>query len=192
MKKTLSTKQARKEWQTQTKLRMVSAFGKKCCICGYSKCIQALEFHHLNPGEKDFNPSRTKISPKTWEKICRELRKCVMLCANCHREVHQGMRKIPKDAIRFDESFADYTANTTHGAMDKCPVCKKPKMKYHRVCSLACAAAIRNRINWDKINLAKLLKDGYTTGEIGDLIGVSDSTVRKRISKLGLRNIVQN
>lgn len=60
--------------------------GGKCSICGYNKSIAALEFHHINPNEKDkdyFN-MRGGLSPK----LKTELDKCVLLCANCHREIH--------------------------------------------------------------------------------------------------------
>ena len=36
------------------KQRLVNALGGKCCICGYDKCLSALEFHHTDPNEKDF------------------------------------------------------------------------------------------------------------------------------------------
>jgi len=62
--------------------------GGQCQICGYSQCIQALEFHHKDPNEKDF-----AISSKTraWKFVEAELAKCVMLCCRCHREVHAGI-----------------------------------------------------------------------------------------------------
>ena len=58
--------------------------GSKCTICGYDKCISALEFHHKNPDQKSCS-----ISECTSEKrMIDESKKCVLLCANCHREVH--------------------------------------------------------------------------------------------------------
>ena len=61
--------------------------GGKCQLCGYDKCAQALEFHHLDRNKKDFGVSADGIT-RAWSKIKSELDKCVMLCANCHREVH--------------------------------------------------------------------------------------------------------
>ena len=69
--------------------------GNKCSICGYNKCIQALEFHHFNAGEKDFGIS-AKGYTRSWNSIKMELDKCVLLCANCHREVHEGMTQLPQ------------------------------------------------------------------------------------------------
>lgn len=64
--------------------------GGKCNICGYSKCISALEFHHIDPEEKDFGIGH-KGYTRSWEKVKEELDKCIMVCANCHREIHSGL-----------------------------------------------------------------------------------------------------
>jgi 5-methylcytosine-specific restriction endonuclease McrA len=68
--------------------------GGKCFLCGYKKCIQALEFHHLDKSQKDFGLSADGIT-RSWIKTKHELDKCVMLCANCHREVHAGLTQLP-------------------------------------------------------------------------------------------------
>lgn len=59
---------------------------------GYNKCIAALEFHHLDPNEKDFGIASSGAT-RTFEKIKVELDKCIMVCANCHREIHDEERK---------------------------------------------------------------------------------------------------
>lgn len=57
-----------------------------CCVrCGYNKCIDALDFHHLK--DKKFNISKDGHT-RSWEKTKEELDKCILLCANCHREEH--------------------------------------------------------------------------------------------------------
>lgn len=61
--------------------------GGKCEKCGYNKCNAALDFHHLDPKEKDFALSSKGIT-RGWERVKNELDKCVLLCANCHREIH--------------------------------------------------------------------------------------------------------
>ena len=61
--------------------------GGKCEKCGYNKCNGALDFHHLNPLEKDFSISSTGTT-KSFERIKKELDKCILVCANCHREIH--------------------------------------------------------------------------------------------------------
>lgn len=64
--------------------------GNKCCICGYDKYIGALEFHHLNPNQKDFGIG-SKGYTRSFTKVKEELDKCICVCANCHREIHAGL-----------------------------------------------------------------------------------------------------
>jgi hypothetical protein len=66
---------------------VVDRLGGKCEICGYDKCLTALEAHHVDPSIKDFNISDVT----SVERIEVELEKCVLLCANHHREVHEGL-----------------------------------------------------------------------------------------------------
>jgi transposase len=76
------------ERQRNLKNEMIQYKGGKCEMCGYNKYSGALEFHHLNPSEKEFNLSNLK-SYKFDEVIKNELDKCSLLCSNCHREIHR-------------------------------------------------------------------------------------------------------
>ncbi len=67
--------------------------GGKCQICGYSKCSAALELHHIIPKDKSFGIGE-KGYTRSWEKVKAELDKCVLLCANCHREVEAGITQL--------------------------------------------------------------------------------------------------
>lgn len=68
--------------------------GKKCMICGYSRCVNALEFHHKDPSKKDFGISSTTITNKSVELLRNEIEKCILVCANCHREIHYNIIKV--------------------------------------------------------------------------------------------------
>ena len=59
-----------------------------CTICGYDKNLSALEFHHKKPQEKLFPLSSREIKAYSIEKLLNEVQKCILLCANCHREHH--------------------------------------------------------------------------------------------------------
>ena len=76
--------------------------GNKCEICGYSKCSEALDFHHINPQEKDFNFSDRDVA-LDWEMIKKELDKCILVCSNCHREIHAGLRNLYGKEIMKNE-----------------------------------------------------------------------------------------
>ena len=70
----------------QRKHKAVEVKGGCCQHCGYAKYYGALEFHHLDPGEKDMDWS--KMRKTSWNNILTELDNCILLCANCHREEH--------------------------------------------------------------------------------------------------------
>lgn len=78
--------------------------GNKCQLCGYNRCIEAMEFHHLDFSEKEFGISQ-KGYTRSWEIVKEELEKCIILCANCHREVHSGLQHL---RVTADEKVGEF------------------------------------------------------------------------------------
>ncbi len=68
------------------KSQLVEYFGGSCKICGYNKCVGALEFHHENPNDKSFGLSSRGLT-RSFKKALEEAKKCILVCANCHREI---------------------------------------------------------------------------------------------------------
>jgi orotate phosphoribosyltransferase-like protein len=87
-KKKVSKSEAVIDWRRRTKVKLVEYKGGKCQICDYNKSINALQFHHLNPNEKDFTISGKSLS---FERLKNEVDKCVLVCSNCHSEIHEGI-----------------------------------------------------------------------------------------------------
>lgn len=85
--KSLSSYEKVKSWRQRAKEKAVNYLGGKCQNCGYNRSLRALSFHHCNPEEKDFNISSQCIA---WEAVVKELDKCVLVCSNCHMEIHDG------------------------------------------------------------------------------------------------------
>lgn len=75
--------EANRKWKMEEKKKAVEYKGGSCIKCGYNKCLTALEFHHVIPEEKDNYNSHW-----TFERNKNELDKCILVCANCHREIH--------------------------------------------------------------------------------------------------------
>jgi DNA-binding CsgD family transcriptional regulator len=78
-----------KTHRQRLKEKSITYKGGCCEKCGYDRCNSALEFHHLDPNKKDFGIG--SYSVLSWEKIKLELDKCIMVCANCHREIHHNL-----------------------------------------------------------------------------------------------------
>lgn len=66
-------------------------FGGKCSLCGYDKCDDALQFHHIDPSKKEFSLGM-KRGYKI-ETLREELKKCILVCSNCHIEIHYKMKQ---------------------------------------------------------------------------------------------------
>ena len=71
------------------KQKLVDIFGGKCKICGYNKCVQALEFHHLDPTQKRYEIGRGHC--RKWEEILNEAKKCILVCVNCHAKIENNI-----------------------------------------------------------------------------------------------------
>jgi hypothetical protein len=180
--------EAVKQWRKNTKLKLITCMGNKCQICNYNKSTNALEFHHLDPNEKDFSLGSIRANPKNWKSIVEELAKCILLCANCHREVHENITELPKEYQKFDESLLQLEENkhllkqtqTTY-----CPVCNKQKENRNRFCSLSCAASTKQKVDWDSINLIDLIENQkIPKTKIAEMMHCSDQAVNKRYKKL--------
>jgi len=81
-----------KRFRKNQKNRAVEYLGGKCTLCGYNKCNQSLDFHHKNPTTKEFSISQN--CNRSWSKMVKELDKCIILCRNCHGEVHAGITSL--------------------------------------------------------------------------------------------------
>ncbi|HAG27313.1 TPA: hypothetical protein DCG61_00805 [Patescibacteria group bacterium] len=77
------------------KERALQQLGGQCIYCGYSKYQGALEFHHKVATTKEFGIGQ-KGHSRSWSKVLDELEKCILVCSNCHKEVHAGLRSIPE------------------------------------------------------------------------------------------------
>lgn len=79
------------------KQKAIQYKGGSCSVCGYNKCYYSMIFHHLDPNSKDFDLGGNHC--RKWETIKAELDKCVLLCHNCHGEVHAGITVLPKSGV---------------------------------------------------------------------------------------------
>jgi Helix-turn-helix domain len=78
------------EWRRGVKRRLVAEAGGSCEVCGYDRCVAALQFHHRDPATKRFIISRQGVT-RSFAETKQEASKCMLLCANCHAEVEAGL-----------------------------------------------------------------------------------------------------
>jgi hypothetical protein len=181
--------EAVKKWRTSTKARIVKAMGEKCVCCDYNGCFDAMELHHLDSSVKEFGLGGVRANPRSWLIIVEELRKCVLLCCRCHREIHAGDRMLPDDFCSFDEKYLDYRILNVLEVNDICPVCGTDKPIHQITCSVDCARKIRHKIDWAKYDLIEMSKT-MSNVAIGRALGCSDISVGKRIRRLKMISLV--
>lgn len=74
----------------KNKRTVVEEFGGKCIVCGYNRSMWALDFHHVDASTKSFSLSQAGIT-RSIARMREEAKKCILVCANCHREIHAGL-----------------------------------------------------------------------------------------------------
>jgi len=72
----------------ERKIKLINMCGGECSVCGYKKNIAALHFHHILPDTKLFQLDSRKCANSKWSTLLTEVKKCSLLCANCHAELH--------------------------------------------------------------------------------------------------------
>lgn len=171
-----------KDFRIRLKERATYVLGDKCACCGYNKCIQALEFHHLDPKQKDFNFGTN--TNRSWEATRSEIQKCILVCANCHREIHYGLI----DNSLLKSSYNEERAKEIDNLVEQV---KTHKIYYCIDCGVEvydasskrcpiCAAKQRRKVpeRPNREELKKLIRSTPFV-QIAKKYGVSDNAIRK-------------
>lgn len=164
----------------------VKLFGGKCQKCGYDRCIHSLAFHHVENKENNISILHTA----SWKRYLDELKKCVLICCNCHNELHGNLWKIDEIQrvyisdevykIKIPTGRTDRVFNETYNK--ECAVCRKPfttKIKHQKYCNYKCAGYAGRKCHWpSKEQLQSDIKSMPMT-HVGKKYKVTDNTIRK-------------
>lgn len=178
------------EFRRRRKANLIKAMGGKCCLCGYNKVQDALEFHHIDPSVKKYGIAERGTCHNLDEDI-EEIRKCVLVCANCHREIHANLYSIEelKDHQYIDEQFIKelkenkgFTEN--HVKKEKITSCLRCGKKISGngdtglcpECSKLERRIVKTRPS--RLELKEMIRTTPFT-KIGEKYGVTDNTIRK-------------
>ncbi|MHA2279813.1 MAG: hypothetical protein ACXAC5_02895 [Promethearchaeota archaeon] len=162
-------------WRIVVKQKLLKLKGGKCEKCGYDKDIPgSFVFHHREPKKKDFGIGQ--YAKLNWQKILAEVKKCDLLCQNCHAEVHDDPEK-RKEILRLHKKRQRRKLSIV-----KCQFCHKEfkEIKYaQKYCSPKCSAKGRQKVKRPtKPQLARILaKKSFSA--VGRDMNVSDNAVRK-------------
>jgi len=166
--------------RVKRKTQIVEVMGGECALCGYSKTQNALEMHHILPEEKELAFGKMSSFPN-WEILKKELKKCIILCANCHREVHDISLNVPDLISSYNEEKATKFQEELKPTLYLCSVCQSPliwgKTKTG-MCEVCAHKATRLVERPSRIELKYLIRNIPFT-KIGEKYHVSDNAIRK-------------
>lgn len=112
------------EKRLKFKLKALKYKGNQCQHCGYNENIAAMDFHHVNPNEKEINPA--KLYHKPWDYAKAELDKCIALCSNCHREEHHRLNQIKQNQKILNlKNLSNFSDTILTGRNTGLPSCRK-------------------------------------------------------------------
>lgn len=98
------------DYRRRIKIALCAANQNRCFVCGVEDDIVIYDFHHLDPSTKTFGISNSNTT-RSRQAYADEAKKCVMVCANCHRKIEKKL--IPQDNLKviFDEDIYFQTLN---------------------------------------------------------------------------------
>ena len=158
---------------------MVHVMGDRCQLCGYNRDIHALEFHHIDPNQKDF--SFNKAESTSWEVTQEELKKCILVCANCHREIHSGL--VSNQLVSsFNQELANEVTNRIYAAkhhqIKTCKRCGATISSKAVYCTICNGLVTRSCDRPTRDELKILIRTTPFT-QIAKYYSVTDNAVRK-------------
>lgn len=176
---------ATSDYRKRRKENLVMVCGGKCCLCGYNKSISALEFHHIISDEKIYGIAE-KGTCHDLEQDLKEIQKCILVCANCHREIHDSLydEKVLIKAQIYNENIANQLREAKRQLYERknyfCHNCGTMITKYSKLqlcekCSHETTRLVQRPSREELKNLIRTLP--FTV--IGKQYGVSDNAIKK-------------
>lgn len=162
---------------------LISVFGGECCLCHFNAFQSALEFHHVDPTTKEFGITDSNSVTKALDKQLVEMKKCILVCANCHRGIHAEELAVPENFEQFyNEEVAQQLIEANnlrkHRPYYYCSQCGKVIAKGSKMCEDCAHKTQRKSERPDRATLKELIRNTPFV-EIGRQFNVSDNAIRK-------------
>ena len=173
------------EYRRRRKENLIKVSGEKCALCGDNKLISALEFHHIDPSQKEYAVASNGTCHDL-EKDLAEIKKCLLVCSNCHREIHAGFYSEEELWLKqvYLEDVAQALREDKYARVGEkeyfCKDCGKQITKYS-TSGLCQDCSKKNRRTVERPNreeLKQLIRSNPFT-HVANMFDVSDNTIRK-------------
>ena len=169
------SKEATTKARQKRKKDLVYIHGNQCSICRYDKCIGALQFHHINPKDKTYELSSGNCY--SWESDIEESKKCILVCANCHTEIHFGIIEQSLETSFNEERYFEKNKDF-NSIINKCKNWGQQITTGASYCA-KCWSIINRRVERPSREELKQKIRTISFSEIGRQYGVSDNSIRK-------------
>lgn len=165
---------------------LVQILGGKCALCGYSRCSASLEFHHIDPDNKKYQLSSGNCHEL--ERDLEEAKKCILVCANCHREIHNS--HLYDNYNLWDYQFYDYDLakraleekvnKDTDNNIRYCSKCGALITRFSKtgLCAKCCHKRSRKVERPSREELKKMIRSAPFE-KIGRIYGCTGSAIKK-------------
>lgn len=163
------------------KIYLIEKLGNKCCKCGYNKNLAALDFHHKNPQKKSFQLDARHLSNTKMDKILEEAEKCVLICANCHRELHSPDLEINIVLEKIDK-IENKLVNPKTKNLPNCIDCGEEINYGYKRCQ-PCNWKSKRKVERPNLKILAEEKNKHGASWCARKYGVSDRTIKKWIDR---------
>lgn len=171
----MSNKDNVQEYRKRQKRLLIEVLGGKCQICGFDKFQEALEFHHEYKDAKEFGISEGTM--RSTDRKLREIKKCYLLCSNCHKGVHYGYYDIPREHIFIQSVVDDYMKQRT-AYVHTCVECGTP-IDRNAIRCVNCANKARRNVERPSREQLKTLIRANSITAVGKMFKVTANSIKK-------------
>lgn len=170
---------ATSNFRKNRKQLLVKYCGGKCQLCGYHKTMRALCFHHINEQDKEYGIASNGTCHNI-DKDITQVKKTILLCANCHAEVHEGFYSVEELINKqfFDESVIDEYKQSKEKKSNYCKNCGIKISNGANYCMKCSQENQRVTERPDRKTLKSLIRTMPFT-QIAKKYGVTDNAIRK-------------
>ena len=168
------------------KQNIIDVMGGACVCCGYNRCNRALQLHHLNPEDKNFG-----ISDKSyfaWNKLETELKKCILVCSNCHMEIEDNLIEVAQVSSFNQEKFNQYANAIEAKKIGNICIDCGASIDYKATRCVECSHKHRQVVERPSRQELKALIRTIPFTKIGAMYNISDNAVRKWCNAYNLPN----
>ena len=157
------------------KQELVYIMGGKCVLCGYDKCIAALEFHHIDKSQKERQLSSGNCY--SWEEDVKEVKKCALVCSNCHKEIE--FFKLNVETTFDEERYKEITSKKEkEESVNRCKKCGTEIDRQAHYCT-ACWCMLSRKVERPPREELKNLIRHNSFVSVARMFDVSDSSIQK-------------